>query len=310
MTWTVLFSLCSTAMLLGNKAVLTLFPFPLALTCVQLFSAALLVLPFVLHSGRKKLSWRELGCYAFEGALFSISIFAGLKSLGLTNIGTVIIARSCLPLVVYAGEYLQGKASGLSLRSCASLICVTCFGTLYALDAKGIRVTASGLIWVTFWILLVAVQMIYGKWLVGAVQITNTERVLYSNSLGLPLLAPLASGELASFCEAVKIGGPNLVIISCFIGVLIGYTSWRLRELISATTFSLVGVINKMLTVCIAVAFYRDEGSWISFVSLIGCLISGLFYEGAGVKPSNSKKNIGLGLADIREGSRAQISEI
>lgn len=285
-TWVTLFSLCSTAMLLGNKAVLASFPFPLALTCVQLFSAALLVFPFVLHSGSTKLSWKQLGYYVFEGALFSVSIFASLKSLVLTNIGTVIIARSCLPITVYVGERLQGKSSHLSWRSCASLIGVTCFGSFYALDAKGVRITSTGLTWVVFWLLLVALQMIYGKWLVDAVKISNTERVLYTNLLGLPLLVPLASGELISLYDAMRIGGPFLVIMSCFIGVSIGYTSWCLRALISATTFSLVGVLNKMLTVCLAVAFHDDEGSWISFLSLTGCLLSGMFYNGAGVQPS------------------------
>ena len=284
--WIVLFSLCSTAMLLCNKAVLVAFPFPLALTCVQLASAGLLVFPFVLYSGFTFISWKNLAFYFLEGALFSVSIFASLKSLGLTNIGTVIVARSCLPMVVYVGERLQGKSSRLSWRSCASLVGVLLFGSVYALDKEGITITATGISWVVFWLLLVAVQMIYGKWLVDAVKVTNTERVFYTNLLGLPILVPLAKGELVTCYRAVRNGNHYLMIISCLIGVSIGYTSWRLRALVSATSFSLVGVLNKMLTVCIAMTIHEDEGSWISLTGLIGCLLSGVFYEGSGAQTS------------------------
>jgi len=271
-------------MLLGNKVVLLSFPFPLALTFVQLFSAALLTLPVAVISGLTKLSKRQFGLYVLEGALFSVSIFASLKSLSLTNVGTVIIGRSCLPMVVYAGERLQGKTASLTWRSCCSLGGVLAFATLYAFDAKGVRLTLVGLLWVIFWLFLVAVQMIYGKWLVGAVNVSHVERVFYTNFCGLPLFAPLASSEAFAFYDAVKLGGPYQIICSCLTGVTIGYTSWRLRALISATSFSLIGVLNKMLTVCVAITFWHDEGSSMSLIALVGCLVSGFFYEGDGGK--------------------------
>jgi hypothetical protein len=36
-------------------------------------------------------------------------------------------------------------------------------------------------------------------------------------------------------------------------GTLIGYTSWSCRSLMSATSFTLVGVINKFLTILLNV---------------------------------------------------------
>mmetsp|Transcript_5664 Transcript_5664/g.23275 ORF Transcript_5664/g.23275 Transcript_5664/m.23275 type:complete len:335 (+) Transcript_5664:61-1065(+) len=280
--WISMYSICSTAMLLGNKVVLNQCPFPLALTCAQLTFAAATTFPILVFAGFTKLTPREVGFYIMEGVLFSVSIFASLKSLSLTNVGTVLIARSCLPIVVLTGETMLGKKLKLTGRSCLSLVGVFLFGTLYALDAKGIRVNLYGVLWVIFWIILVAGQMIYGKWLVNAIALTHVERVFYTNACGLPLLLPIACVEFRSAIDALfTVGNPFYVFLSCVVGVSIGYTSWQLRAAVSATTFSLTGVLNKMGTICIAFFIWPEEGSIVSFAALTGCIISGLFYQGA-----------------------------
>jgi hypothetical protein len=133
--------------------------------------------------------------------------------------------------------------------------------------------------------------MIYGKWLVKAVDVSHLERVFYTNTLGLPFLAPIASSEVMSFYTAEKSGRHYLVIfISCLVGVSIGYTSWCLRAVVSATSFSLVGVLNKMVTICVAIILWEDEGStWMSCCSLFGCLVAGFFYNGAGKLQQDKK---------------------
>lgn len=277
--WVCLYSACSMVMLLGNKAVLNAFPYPLTLTCAQLVFATLVTFPPLLVRGFTTMTKQQTSLFVLEGVLFSVSICASLKSLSLTNVGTVVIARSCLPIVVYVMERIVGSKSRLTWRSCLSLLGIVFFGTIYALDAKGVHASPVGVVWVITWLILVALQMVYGKWLVGAAKVTHLERVFYTNTFGLPLLLPVSREETSAFLGVLLPNIP-LILLSCLGGVGIGYTSWRLREVVSATTFSLTGVLNKIGTVCLAFILWPDEGSSMSFLALIGTLISGFMYQG------------------------------
>jgi len=280
--WVLAYSVCSTAMLLANKAALNTYPLPLALTCVQLIFAATVTLPLVLRGGFTRTSAKSLSLYVFEGILFAASISLNLKALSMTNVGMMVIARSCLPIVVYLLELLLGSAGGLSFRSTVSLVCVVAFSSLYALDAQGVKMNHIGLVYVAAWLLILACQMIYGKWLIAAVQLRHWERVFYTNGCGLPVLTILAHHETKLlFAEFSSDTVSNtILLLTCVAGVAIGYTSWRVRSLVSATTFSLVGVLNKMGTICLAFLLWPSEGSYLSFVALVGCLGSGMLYEG------------------------------
>jgi len=269
-------------MMLGNRGVLKRLPFPQALTCVQLSFAVISLSPFVFFSGRTKLSNQSLAYCVVEGVLFSLSILASLISLSLTNIGTMTVARSLLPIVVFAFERAVGMKVALSARSCYSLLGVVAFGVVYALDAKGIQANVLGLCWTLAWLSLLAGQMVYGKWLLTAVKVTQIERVLYTNAFGLPLLMPSSIKDLRSLCAESKTSiDVTFVLFTCLVGLGIGYTSWQLRSVVTATTFSLIGLLNKFGTICLAFLIWPEEGSYISFAALIGCLLSGSFYQGA-----------------------------
>jgi hypothetical protein len=50
---------------------------------------------------------------------------------------------------------------------------------------------ASGLLWLLIWWCLLAFQMAYGKHLTEAVEMTESERVFYTNALSIPPTAAL-----------------------------------------------------------------------------------------------------------------------
>ena len=51
-------------------------------------------------------------------------------------------------------------------------------------------------------------------------------------------------------------------------GIAIGYSGWMCRDMVSATTYTLVGVINKLLSVMVSVTFINTEVSWASLAAL------------------------------------------
>ncbi len=70
-------------------------------------------------------------------------------------------------------------------------------------------------------------------------------------------------------------------MLSCVIGVGISYTGWRLKDLVSATTFTLVGVLNKMATIALSAMAFPGSTSVQGCVALVACVMFGLAYKDA-----------------------------
>ena len=280
--WTILYSICSAAMLLGNRAILKRLPYPQALTFLQLAFASVFSFPIVLYTGYTKLSSKSIGLYICEGSLFCVSILLSLRALTLTNVGTVIIARCLLPVLVFLTERAIGTKISLSSRSCGSMLGVLLCGTVYAYDSNGVRVSVEGLYWTGAWLTVLALQIVFGKWLLNTINVKQMERVLYTNISGIPLLLPFCRQEVGILIEGLLFSKVNsvLVLLTCLVGVSIGYTSWQLRAKVAPTTFSLIGLLNKMTAVFFAFVMWSEEGTPVSLCALLGCLLFGALYQG------------------------------
>ena len=269
-------------MLLGNRAILKSLPYPEALTFLQLAFASVFSVPVVLYTGYTKLSPKSIFLYVCEGGLFCLSILLNLRALTLTNVGTVIIARCLLPVLVFLSERAIGTQISLSPRSCVSLLGVLLCGSVYAHDRNGVRGSVEGLYWTGAWLTVLTLQIVFGKWLLNTISIKQIERVMYTNVSGIPLLLPFCREEVRILINRLLLSTINLllVLLTCLVGVSIGYTSWQLRAKVAPTTFSLIGLLNKMATVFLAFVMWSDEGTPTSLCALLGCLLFGALYQG------------------------------
>ena len=138
---------------------------------------------------------------------------------------------------------------------------------------------ASGYVWLLVWWVLLALQMTYGKWMTEKIEMTQWERVFYTNAFALPptFLLFFVTGENAEVND-VFLGDNALLwlIASCVMGVGISYSGWRTRSVITATTFTLVGVLNKMATIAFTVIVWPADASLASIAALVCCILFGL----------------------------------
>lgn len=72
------------------------------------------------------------------------------------------------------------------------------------------------------------------------------------------------------------------------------YTGWLCRGMVSATTFTLVGVVNKFLTVLLNVIVWDKHSSTLGLISVCACLLSGSFYQQAPLRNEVRKAEIQL----------------
>jgi hypothetical protein len=127
-------------------------------------------------------------------------------------------------------------------------------------------------------------QMTYGKKMTQTHQMSSWERVFFTNAISLPFICLLFMAgkereRLSQLNSVLDIGHLHWVFVSCIVGVGISFTGWKLRDEVSATAFTLVGVLNKILTIAINQAVFK-EGSLIGSVMLILAVLAGCFYEG------------------------------
>jgi GDP-mannose transporter len=72
-----------------------------------------------------------------------------------------------------------------------------------------------------------------------------------------------------------------LMVLGCLIGTGIGYSGWWCRGKVSATSFTLIGVLNKCITVLVNLMIWDQHASAVGIACLFLCLIGGAFYEQA-----------------------------
>jgi len=113
--------------------------------------------------------------------------------------------------------------------------------------------------------------------------------VYYNNALALLFWPPflLIGGEYTRLHAAATAllterYTAAIVVASCAVGVGISFTGFGFRNLVTATTFTVVGVMNKVLTVLLSTVFISSSHSTpLSFLALMGCIGGGTMYRQA-----------------------------
>ena len=106
--------------------------------------------------------------------------------------------------------------------------------------------------------------MVWVKQVVDSVAMSTWSRSFYQNALAVPpmLLVSLVSGEMA----IVLRGGAGsfawgMVAASCVAGLGMSYFSFALRAVISATSFSVIGNVCKVLTILVNMMMWDQHSS-------------------------------------------------
>ena len=97
-------------------------------------------------------------------------------------------------------------------------------------------------------------------------------------------------GEYSKFYNEV-IASPNgfhlpmgtvpLMMLGCVAGTGIGYSSWWCRDKVSATSFTIIGVMNKCLTILLNYMVWDNHARPAGIACLFLCLAGGSVYKQA-----------------------------
>lgn len=296
------YSMCSGSLVLVNKLILHYFPFPSIVVTMQLFASI-----FLIYGGNMvgimeidKLTMAAIKPYLIYTVAFSTGVYTNMMCLNTSNVETVIVARALSPLVVslldpiFLGRELPSKRSFAAL----GLIVLGAFG--YASTDEQFKSQGmNAYIWPALYLAVITFEMVYGKKIVNGVEFTTLSGpVQYTNLLGWPPMIVFAQmgGEFDRLKDMVAEYGANsytglllklpneslaLMVMGCLVGTGIGYTGWWCRSKVSATSYTLIGVLNKCVTVLVNLMIWDNHAPPSGIMSLLLCLIGGSFYKQA-----------------------------
>lgn len=237
------------------------------------------------------LKWEYVKPYLLYTFFFSTGVYCNMRSLNIANVETVIVFRALTPVIVAFLDALFLGREWPSPRSWMGLVTLVIGAYGYAsYDEKFQTQGYSAYSWPSLYTIVIALEMAYGKQIVKSVPLkTNSGPVIYTNLLGfLPMLLLASVGKeyhkLWEFWWSHEdyhippISIPYL-ILGCLVGTGIGYSGWWCRSVVSATSFTLIGVMNKCLTILLNVIIWDQHATPGGIFSLFICIAGGMIYQ-------------------------------
>lgn len=272
-----LYMACSAGMSICNKLAVTAFPLVMSLVVVQmLFCDATLVTMMRkdLHFGSRAdvVRWSMVIPPLFAGMLVTSMLAFQTNSLS-----TVVVCR-----------HLSGERQACKPQAIAALLAVVGGVAIYEIgDMKGRQTGGSsvGFFWMLVNMTFAVMDRLAQRHMLARrpVDISKKGLLLLNNSVGalFLIILALAMGEVGMVRHAVEnMSGLDgfSVVISCVVGMCIGYAGIATQALVSATSFMVLTNVNKFVVIAFGVVMLGDTGTPQSIVGCTVAILGGVWY--------------------------------
>lgn len=307
----------SSFLLVANKATMRVFPYPGSMSVMQYAASALTV--YALASAglidAEPLRWERVREFWTITLVFCLAMFANMLTLQRTSVETVVVFRCMVPLVTAICDSLFLGMAFPSARSWAALATIAIGSLVYVENASSLD--AGTLCISVAYVFILAFEMVYVKHMMRRVEMTTFSRVLYNNSLSCVFgtlmaclngevgrLARERTDELSVVALTEALG---LLLVSCCFGLSISYFGFAFRSVVASTTFTVVGVMCKVVSVGASLLLLRSDATARGLLGLSLCLAGGACYRQA---PENGRREEKAQLSSTLEQPPAGLDEL
>jgi len=215
---------------------------------------------------------------------FSAGTWANMKVLQVSNVETVIVFRACAPLLVCVFDYQFHRRALPNRRSVGAMLLIGVGAFSYVLNDRSFKAEGmAAYFWVMVWFVVLVFQLTYAKHLVTGIGLKSVwSPVFYTNTLSLiPTgIIGIISGDFSKISDIQwTVDAVAVLLLSCVVGMGISFAGFKCQQVITATAYTIVGVMNKMLTVLINVLIWDKHASATGIASLAVCLLGGSLYQ-------------------------------
>jgi len=275
------YMLCSSLMLLSNKVAVHFLPAPsfvlfcqLSLTACGVWASGFFCIEV------DSLEEHKVRSYSLVALIFLSTIFANIKILQYSNVETFIVFRASTPLLISVMDWFFLGRQLPGLKSLACLVGLLFGASVYVLSDNAYEV--QGYMWVGLWYAVFTVDQIYIKHVCDFVKMkSNWGRVYYTNLLASLPLVFMAYGAGETSELEWTFNATAALCLSCVLGVAMSYFAFLARSLVSATYFTIVGNVCKLLTVVLNQLIWDLHANQTGVMALLFCLACAYFYEQA-----------------------------
>ncbi|WJX43069.1 GDP-mannose transporter gonst3 [Trifolium repens] len=261
---------CLSASLLSviNKWAVMKFPYPGTLTALQYFTSAagVLLCGWLKVVEHGKLHLITMCQFLPAAVIFYLALFTNSELLLHANVDTFIVFRSAVPIFVAVGESMFLHRPWPSLKTWASLGIIFAGSVLYV--ATDYQLTFATYMWAVAYLalLLFPLELL----IMGELKKIQHEIIDESDWHSFPVILP--------------------VVLSCMFGLAISFFGFSCRRAISATGFTVLGIVNKLLTDIINFVIWDKHSTWIGTIGLLICMLGGVMYQQSTSKLKDAKQ--------------------
>ncbi|XP_065010559.1 GDP-mannose transporter GONST3-like isoform X2 [Musa acuminata AAA Group] len=274
------------------------FPYPGALTALQYLTSAfgVLVCGWLRLVDHDSLDLITMWKFLPAAVIFYLSLFTNSELLLHANVDTFIVFRSAVPVFVAVGETVFLNQPWPSPRTWISLATIFGGSVIYVLTDYQFTITAYA--WAVAYLVSMSIDFVYIKHVVMTIGLNTWGLVLYNNLEALMLfpLELLIMGELKKIKHDISdesnwysFSVVLPVAVSCLFGLAISFFGFSCRRAISATGFTVLGIVNKLLTVVINLVIWDKHSTLIGTIGLLICMFGGVLYQQSTTKPKKAE---------------------
>ena len=272
------YSFCAASLLVINKASVTSLPSPAVVIAVQLlFSAgAARILMACGWVEAEPLRIRLVRRFFPVALLFTLCLVTNVQALQATSVQTVIVMRGSSPIFVAFFDWQVLRTGLPSPATWACLLGILAGACIYCESDAGFSI--KGYAWPLLYLLSICAEMVCVKYIINTVQMATWTRVYYTNVLGLAptLVFGWAFHEyrgLGRLSAVWRWETLALVSASCVVGLGISFAGFHARKLLSATSFTVLGVANKSISIAASMLLFRNTTTMTTTSGMVGSLV-------------------------------------
>lgn len=306
-TLVIAFFVSNSSLLVLNKVAISAIQNASALLFIQISSTVLFV-GLCAHFANTPInctpSSKVVRAYAAAAVVWCGTIFSNFYVLRAIGVNAFIILRCSTPLFVCVLDWMFLGRTLPNKRSTAALFAILLSGKTYAnlkfrdeasFEASGGFVQFWTLVWCMIWLCCFLTDVTFIKYIIGAYPCSAMERTLYQNIFALPVLSVLLLAQLEEARLSDVLTAPEsariALVLSCLAGAVLSFVGMSLRSELSATTFTILGIVCKMGSTCLNELLVEPERDFMRLVCISAVIVSSAIYRQA---PLRSEEGHGL----------------
>lgn len=292
-----LYFLSSSSLLVLNKVAIRAIPNASLLLLIQLGSTVVILAAPALF-GKTSVNFRPnrkvVRAYITVAVVFLATIYSNFQVIHSIGINPFIVLRCSTPLMVSVLDWALMSRTLPNIKSafalCGILACGSMYARLKVVDPSVSEYSAAThwFLWSMIWLLSFLLDMVYIKYVVEAYPCSGSERTLYQNFLALPILVLLLTTGVEKYSLFEVTGASQsayiAVLVSCFAGATLSFTGMSLRSELSATSFTVLGIVCKMASSFLNEIFIEPERDLARLLCVVGVIVSSACYKQAPLK--------------------------